>query len=46
MTLTSQKTLKSRRGYIILKWEGDDLVADNTHTWKEDKDVYGYGMLV
>ena len=32
------------RGYITFKWEGEDLIIDNIHTWREDKNVFGNAM--
>ena len=35
------KVLLEGRGYITFNWEGDDLIIDNIHTWREDKNVFG-----
>ena len=32
------------RGYITFKWEGEDLIIDNIHTWREEKNVFGNAM--
>ena len=42
--LDFDKVLLEGRGYITLKWEEDDLIIDNTHTWREDKNVFGNAM--
>ena len=39
--LDFDKVLLKGRGYITFKWEGDDLIIDDIHTWREDKNVFG-----
>ena len=34
--LDFDKVLLEGRGYITFKWEEDDLIIDNTHTWREE----------
>ena len=42
--LNFDKVLLEVRGYISFKWEGDDLIIDNIHTWREVKNVFGNAM--
>ena len=40
------KVVLEGRGYIAFKWEGDDLIIANIHTWREDKNVFGNAINV
>ena len=42
--LDFDEVLLEGRGYIMFKWEGDDWIIDNIHTWREDKNVFGNAM--
>ena len=42
--LDFDKVLLEGRGYITFKREGDDLIIDSIHTWREDKNVFGNAM--
>ena len=35
--LDFDEVLLEGRGYITFKWEGDDWIIDNIHTWREDR---------